>query len=630
MNRFRQSQRQHTKKPRRAVGLQVELLEARNLLSTPTNVLVNDPSTDTTARDTQSETAIVLGANSNVVVAYNDTGGAPPPHVWQEGGWSLSTNGGTSFTDEGTFPPAPSPYVAAVDPGLARSSKTGTIFLSGQCGSLAILNDSARVNIFRSTDNGATFNTPASGTPGFVDGVDRADKSWITVDNTPGPAGSGYGNVYLVWTDFQFKNNGSLIDNGIYFTRSTDDGRSWGPSGGVPLVTDKFGQGAFVTVGPDHTVYVFWWDGTNPSENIQMSKSTDLGQTFSAPVIVTGLRTNGGNGDLGLTYSNTNSSSFHSNAYPQAAVNPVTGDIYVVYDDKPKSAKDQADVFFTMSTDGGNTWISPLRVNDDVTTTDQWQPAIALTPDGTHLFITWYDRRNDPTNDSLIDRYGVIGTVSGHAVSFASNFRITDVSFPPAFGQDPFWVGVGGGGYMGDYDMATADNNYFYTTWGDNRLSDGFFANQPDVRLAKIPVEVEDSNTAVSTALTGGRILSGGTSTNLVSSAPTATPTRGTPTSPELGIFDAVSTANVLVGSLPTASLGLTQSTGPLSTANQASEASKTSEVLPVGSAIADDQQLPASPLVRHSVGADGLVTDFSGDLVADVIAGNLTMTLIR
>jgi hypothetical protein len=218
-------------------------------------------------------------------------------------------------------------------------------------------------------------------------------------------------------------------------------------------------------------------------------------------VIVTRLNTNSSgasNGELGLTYSNTNNSSFRTNAYPQGAVNPVNGDIYVVYNDDPKGPTDKADIFLTMSTDGGNTWSSPLRVNDDTTTTDHWQPAIALTPDGTHLFITWYDRRNDPTNDSLIDRYGVIGTVSGHTVSFAPNFRITDVSFPPAFGQDPMMPAA----YMGDYDMATADNNYFYTTWGDNRLSDAFFANQPDVRFAKIPVTQAESNSVAAALIT--------------------------------------------------------------------------------------------------------------------------------
>jgi hypothetical protein len=52
-----------------------------------------------------------------------------------------------------------------------------------------------------------------------------------------------------------------------------------------------------------------------------------------------------------------------------------------------------------------------------------------VTPDGGHVGLFWYDRRLDPANN-LIDRFGAIGTVSDHTVSFAPNFRVTDVSFP--------------------------------------------------------------------------------------------------------------------------------------------------------------------------------------------------------
>jgi hypothetical protein len=496
-------------RPRRRARIrpQVEPLEARNLLSLPANVLVNNPAEDNgnffgqTGLDTQSETAIVLGAKSNVIVAYNDDGQFtyPTPLNPTFTGYSLSTNGGGSFTDQGSLP-GNTPYWPRGDPVLARSSETGTIFLANMTYNLDQLattgGNGERIGIFRSADNGASFSSSmVNGSPGFVAGVDVADKPWIAVDNYPGP---GYGNVYLAWTDFTVKNDGSQVDKGIYLTRSTDDGVTWGPSGGVPIDV-KAGlnhpQGTFVTVAPDHTVYVFWWVG-NTSESIEMSKSTDQGQTFTNPVIVTRLQTNGSpNGDLGLT--NSTGQSFRTAVFPQAAVNPVTGDIYVVYNDEPKdNSKDKADIFLTESTDGGATWSAPRRVNDDNTTNDQWQPAIAVTPDGTHVGISWYDRRLDPANN-LIDRFGVIGTVSGHSVSFAPNFRITDVSFPPAFGQDPFVLP----NYMGDYDMAAADNNYFYTTWGDNRSSDGFFANQPDVRFAKIPIEgIQDSALAVGLA----------------------------------------------------------------------------------------------------------------------------------
>jgi hypothetical protein len=279
-------------------------------------------------------------------------------------------------------------------------------------------------------DNGVTFSAPLNGTPGFVAGFDVADKPWIAVDNYPGP---GSGNAYLAWTDFTSNFEPVSSNNGTYFTRSTDDGLTWGPGGGVPLVNsaidnNEVSHGAFVAVGPDHAVYVFYWGSGYQSggETELMRKSTDFGQTFGPQVIVANLQTKGANGDLGLT--NSAGQSFRSNAFPQAAINPVTGDIYVVYDDEPKEgAKDNADIFFTESTDGGNTWSNPLRVNDDNTTNDQWQPALAVTPDGSHVGIFWYDRRLDPANN-LIDRFGSVGTVSGHTVSFAPNFRITDAS----------------------------------------------------------------------------------------------------------------------------------------------------------------------------------------------------------
>jgi hypothetical protein len=177
-----------------------------------------------------------------------------------------------------------------------------------------------------------------------------------------------------------------------------------------------------------------------------------------------------------------------------------------------------ANIFFVQSTDGGATWplaSTPLRVNSDGTTTEQWQPAITVKPDGTKLFIAWYDRREDTVNNSLIRPYGVFADlpITG-ATSFSSKteFRISTVSFPPAFtgttmtslGQyDPAYgpivdfkdsrcCTVFGGlqaPYMGDYDLAFSDINFVYYTWADNRTTCTYHAqtrNQADVRLAKL------------------------------------------------------------------------------------------------------------------------------------------------
>jgi hypothetical protein len=469
--------RRRTVRPERPIRarLYVERLEDRVVPST--NVLVNDPGADHTAFDTQSETTMVLGAGNRVIVAFNDSGSeVSGPSVT---GYALSTNGGNSFRDQGA-PPNPPP--GGADPSLAYSTKTGTVFLATFVLDFNVVRQTEKINIYRSTDNGLTFQAPVNGAPGFGAGVDHHDKEWIAVDNYPGP---GYGNVYMAWRDF----SSNSLNNGILFTRSTDDGLTWAPAGGTHVRTPSATgpalhgtEGAYVTVGPDHSVYVFWWEFSK-SGQLKMRKSTDQGVSFGdTAVVVAELKSNGGFGDLGLT--DASGRSFDTNAFPQAAVNPVTGDIYVVYADRTKSSVDKADIFFTQSTDGGTHWSEPARVNDDATNNDQWQPALAMTPDGSHVGVFWYDRRLDPANN-LIDRFGVIGSVSGHTVSFGPNFRITDVSFPPVFGQDPGFVNPA---YMGDYDVAVADNSFFYTTWGDNRLGNAFHANQPDVRLAKIPV----------------------------------------------------------------------------------------------------------------------------------------------
>src|SRR5262249_43453928 len=158
----------------------------------------------------------------------------------------------------------------------ARNEATGRIYYA------TLQFSNSGIDVFRSDDSGATWAAPVQGAPGKTG---FQDKEWITVDNF---AGAGAGNVYLVARDFG-------AGNGIYFFRSTDNGATVGPTGGT-LITPGF-QGAFVTVGPDHSVYVFWYAGAT----LQMRKSTDGGLTFGLPVIVALGLVGGVNGDLGLT-----------------------------------------------------------------------------------------------------------------------------------------------------------------------------------------------------------------------------------------------------------------------------------------------------------------------------------------
>jgi len=435
-------------------------------IAADSNVLVNNPNEDLTARDTQSETTLVVfgpGGNGNTgCSAFNDSGSFVPPATPTSKftGFSRSTDGGATWTDKGVLPTNANGDVG--DPVLARSSVTSTIFLA------TLQFSGSGIRVFPSTDDCNTLFAPVQGAPGKSG---FQDKEWITVDNFSGP---GQGNVYLVERDFG-------PGNGIYSFRSTDNGVTFGPSGGTLIASAGASnvQGAYVTVGPDHAVYVFFFDQRSSPQRIMVRKSTDQGLTFGAAVTVATLATTGVNGNLGL------GGGFRTNAFPQAVVNPVNGNIYVVFNDNPAGA-DKADIFFAQSTDFGATWSAPVRVNDDSGTNDQWQPTLAVMPNGEHLFISFYDRRLDPSN-SLIDVFGAIGDISGGIVTFEPNFRITDASFPVVRGQDPVVNSV----YMGDYDQSVADNNFFYVTWGDNRLPNPNFpahTHQPDVRFAKFLV----------------------------------------------------------------------------------------------------------------------------------------------
>ncbi len=442
-------------------------------LSSLANPPVNNPAADATSQDTQSETTIITGSTGTLLAGFNDSG-SYLGGAYKFTGYSRSTDGGASWTDMGTLPT--NSTGDAGDPVMARDNSGGTYNGQIYFATLRFLTGNG-INVFRSTDNGTTFQAPVDGGPGTT----SSDKHWITVDNN---AGTGQGYVYVVVRDF----GGG---NGIFFCRSTDGGATF--STGVSLASGaSFNvQGAWIVVRPNHDLSFFYYAQSSPQQ-ILVRKSTDQGTTWGPAVVCATLATTGVNGDLGL--------GFRSNAFPHAVVNPVSGNLYLAYADNPAGA-DRCDIMFTQSPDGGSTWSSPVRVNTDAGTNDQFGPAIGVTPDGTKLMIGWYDRRMDPAN-SLIQWWGRIGTISGSTVTFGSDFGIS-AQFPAVYGVDPVVNSV----YMGDYDVITADNSYFYTTWGDNR--DQSIAvparKNANVRSSNVPVAGPGVITNyVSTVVSGG------------------------------------------------------------------------------------------------------------------------------
>jgi hypothetical protein len=241
------------------------------------------------------------------------------------------------------------------------------------------------------------------------------------------------------------------------------------------------------------------------------------------------VTTNSITGNLELRRSNTatNTDTFRVFPFPVPAVNPATnklGHLYVAYADRGTNIDDRADVFLTVSTNRGTNWSSPTRINADSTTNDQWMPVLAIKPDGTQLFIAWYDRRHD-TNNSLMHVYGCFATIGTNgSVDFGVEFQISSQSFPAVFAGtrgevDPIYKLPGfydpsyppGGvslnwwypewpatwpaadvykGHVGEYNAAFASTDGAHLAWTDYRLpsaGSSYPRAQSDIRFLRIP-----------------------------------------------------------------------------------------------------------------------------------------------
>ena len=72
---------------------------------------------------------------------------------------------------------------------------------------------------------------------------------------------------------------------------------------------------------------------------------------------------------------------------------PHRGTIYVCWADQ-RNGELNTDVFLISSTDNGQTWSNPVRVNTDYTQTHQFLPWMTVDPITGHVYVLFYDRRN--------------------------------------------------------------------------------------------------------------------------------------------------------------------------------------------------------------------------------------------
>jgi hypothetical protein len=288
----------------------------------------------------------------------------------------------------------------------------------------------------KSSDGGANWSTPVA----IVQSESAAifhDKEMLTIDNSASSPFSG--NLYVQWT--QFLTSGSKM----FISVSSDDGDTWtaptlisGSQSGV--------QGASPAVGPNGTVYASWCSPCGgASAKMWVNTSTNGGTTWGSPVQAASL--------TGLP-SPLPGNSFRVNSFPTAAVNPVTGHVYVAYADY---AAGNADIKFVRSTNQGATWSAPIRVNSRPQD-DQFFQWMDVSPEG-RLWVCYYDQSWNGTN--WLDMSCNQSNSGGGA--FSESKRRTTVSSNPA--NDGF-----GGTFIGDYNgLAVKGSGNPHALWTDTR-----------------------------------------------------------------------------------------------------------------------------------------------------------------
>ena len=429
------------------------------------DVQVNDPTTDTPERTTQSETAMAVNGNT-ICAGYNDSNTG-------FSGLARSADLGATWTDLGGIG-------QSGDPVIAVHAATGTFYYA----EIATIGGNPAIGIAVSSDDCLTFAAPVDAGPAAsaISTTSLNDKPWIAVDNT---GGANDGNIYVCWTRFD---PNLAVGSELRVSRSTDDGATYTneqiliPAGTAPF-------GCSVTMGPSGEVNVSWADRTGATANdIRFSSSTDAGVNYSAPISVsTGNRHPGTDSVVACGSSNRttltgNIRMLHQSW--QAADNTggaYDGNLYIVWASDPIGTPDNSDVFFSRSQNGGVNWSTPVQLGIEAGPqfTDQFEPFVAVGGTGT-ISVAWYDRRNDPANNNLIDVYKTFSNDGG--ATFDPIVRVTDVNFPPPPILPNFDPGVAQC-YMGEYIAVAADANNFYYMWGDNRntlVTTNFPGGRPD------------------------------------------------------------------------------------------------------------------------------------------------------
>jgi subtilisin-like proprotein convertase family protein len=335
-------------------------------------------------------------------------GGANGPGSGQK--MFYSTNGGSTWTASAALPLGSTCCDPTVD-WSADGTKAYTATLGG-CGSVC------NVWVYRSGDGGATWTDLESVTPGDprreVTSASTSDKEFIHVDKFG--TSPRKDNVYLTWHD----------NNVLKFSRSTDFGHTWSAPLTMSSGANQSGIGSDITSDKNGNVY-YVWPATN-GKTILSRRSTDGGATFAAAVTV--ANTQDGY-DFAIPAMETRRAFIYAAVDADLSGGAFANRVYVAWTDTTAAesgtaANNHARIQVAYS-DNGTTWnIRTPHATADANTVDRFHPWIGVGSDGT-VHVMYYDTRQNAARTS-VDIYYSKSTDGGN--TWSAPARATSVTSP--------------------------------------------------------------------------------------------------------------------------------------------------------------------------------------------------------
>lgn len=230
--------------------------------------------------------------------------------------------------------------------------------------------------------------------------------------------------IYATWTQYDtYGLEDANCQSHILFSMSTNAGNKWdkpvqiSQTPGDCANNDNTARGAVPAVALDGRIFATW---TNQGF-IFFDRSYDGGKTWLTNDL--GIVKQSGGCSMAIPGLN------HCSGMPVLMADNSQsrsyGSLYLVYSDQ-KNGEDDTDIWFIRSTNRGDNWTTPIRINTDARGKHQFLPWMAVDQTTGNIYIVYYDRR---AYDNLqTDVYLAYSTDGGN--TFAEK-KISETPFVP-------------------------------------------------------------------------------------------------------------------------------------------------------------------------------------------------------